>query len=860
VERGEIIMKKLLFLALAATFACRFCQVALAQPADSPWPMFQHDVQHTGRSTSITGPTVPALLWSYATGAWIYNSPSIGSDGAVYVCSSSKLYSVGSHGTFLWSYAARSMSSPALADSGDVYIGSDDPCLYVLNAEGHLRWSYANGGQVSTSPALALDGSVYIGSMDHRIYAIDSLCELKWSYEAHESISSSPALSSDGVVHIGSSDNYFYAINCDASLFWSYETAGDIYSSPMIDTDGSMYAESYDSSLYCIGSTGLLEWSYAAGMWPGSCPALSNEGIVFSNYTERIVYALNFYGALKWSYRTETWPHSSTTVGSDGTAYIGSGGNKLYAFNSSGVPKWTYSTGQYSPDSPSLAGAGSLCSGAGAEVGMGFGGGGGSGMILYFVEATPTTTPTMTPTPTPTCTFIPTPPIGAYGYVTNTGSNTIPGTTVSRIDLSSYDVHPIAVGLRPMGIDITPDGGWVYVVNNDSDTVSVIQTGDAREIMQIPVGVEPIGIAIDNAGRYAYVTNSMETPDVTNGTISVIDIVNKAVVDTITVGKFPAWAIDVSNDGSKLAVANFNDNTVYLIDTSTRQRIGVIERSDGFAPMDVKFGPGDERLYIAYFSDGTQDHVRSVDLVRGGPDLYYDQEGDGPASISFHPDGAWFITTNYFGNNLYNCNIESGYTGTGNVAPGPLRGAFTPDGGKFFVPCYLSSENKHEGEIEVFDCTGGSPVSIRKLTAGVNPSAIVIGNRTMRKKVVHGSGINLYAEPRIVKSSEGVYLKYAVVMPEGSSLDAGVIMGGIVNEVYYYAFTEGFRDVVPVNPSRIGSFPKAVKNMSLANGQSGFLRISGLPAGVMCRFFVALTDKNKGNLIHYSFSNPVVIE
>ncbi|MCX6355658.1 MAG: PQQ-binding-like beta-propeller repeat protein [Candidatus Aureabacteria bacterium] len=851
-------MKKILLFALCVASACLFCEVAVAQPAGAPWPMFQHDAQHTGRSTSLTGPTVPALLWTYATGAWIYNSPSIGSDGAVYVSSIFEIYSVSSHGTFLWSYGTRSISSPALAGSGDVYVGSDDSNLCVLNPEGRLRWSYDTGGQVATSPALAIDGSAYIGSMDRRIYAIDSLCALKWSYEAHEPISSSPALSSDGVVHTGSSDNYFYAINPDAALFWSYETGGDIFSSPMIDTDGSMYAGSYDNSLYCIGSNGLLKWSYSATVGLASCPALSNEGIVFSSYTDRIVYALNLYGALRWSYRTEAWPDSAITVGSDGTAYVGSGGNKLYAFNSSGLPKWIYTTGSCSPNSPSLAGAGSLCSGAG--VGMGFGGGGGSGMILYFVEATPTTTPTMTPTPTPTCTFISTPPVGAYAYVTNTGSDAIPGTTVSRIDISTYDVRPITVGLRPMGIDITPDGGWVYVVNNDSDSVSVIQTGDVREIMQIPVGVEPIGIAIDNAGRYAYVTNSMETPDITNGTISVIDIANKAVVDTITVGKFPAWGIDVSNDGSKLAVANFNDNTVYLIDTSTRERIGVIERSDGFAPMDVKFGPGDERLYIAYFSDGTQDHVRSVDLVRGGPDLYYDQEGDGPASISFHPDGAWFITTNYFGNNLYNCNVESGDTGTRNVAPGPLRGAFTLDGGKFFAPCYLSSENKHEGEIEVSDCTGGSPVSIRKLAAGVNPSAIVIGNRTVRKKIAHRSGINLYAEPRIVKSSEGVYLKYALVMPEGRSLDAGVIMGGIVNDVYYYAFTEGFKDVVPVNPSRIGSFPKAVKSMSLTNGQSGSLRISGLPAGVLCRFFVALTDKNKGNLIHYSLSNSIVVE
>ncbi|MCX6355660.1 MAG: YncE family protein [Candidatus Aureabacteria bacterium] len=482
---------------------------------------------------------------------------------------------------------------------------------------------------------------------------------------------------------------------------------------------------------------------------------------------------------------------------------------------------------------------------------------------------TPTTTPTPAnirtamPASNQPPTYKPTPPAGTYAYVTNSGSDSIPEARIARIDLSSYDVDYIDAGRKPMGIDITPDGEWVYIVNNGSNTVSVIHTGEAKEIMEIPVGVAPVGIKIDHVGRYAYVTNSTNLPDITPGTVSVIDIESKAVIDTIAVGKFPGWGIDVSNDDSKLAVANVNDNTVYLIDTATLHQIGVIERPDGIAPMDVKFGPGDERLYIAYYSDGRYDHVRSVDLTGNGPDLYYDIEGEGPASVSFHPGGLWFVTSNYIGNNLYNCNTQSGAEGAVDVAAGPLRGAFTSDGNRFFVPSYLSSGDIHVGLVEVFDSSGGIPISLRKVSVGIDPSAVAIVNRTLRHGggEVTAPGIYLYAEPRIVKSGESMSLKYTVILHNGmTSVDAGVIVGGVVNDVSYYAFTSGFRGATPINPSKAGSIPKAVSGARLTNGMSGSLSFSNLPAGTGCKFFVALTDMRGGKLIYSNFSNYIAVE
>jgi hypothetical protein len=61
------------------------------------WPMFHHDLNHTGYSTS-RAPKTNQTLWSYTTGGQVaYSSPAV-SDGKVYVGSlDSKVYAFGSH-------------------------------------------------------------------------------------------------------------------------------------------------------------------------------------------------------------------------------------------------------------------------------------------------------------------------------------------------------------------------------------------------------------------------------------------------------------------------------------------------------------------------------------------------------------------------------------------------------------------------------------------------------------------------------------------------------------------------------------------------------------------------------------------
>ena len=79
-------------------------------------------------------------------------------------------------------------------------------------------------------------------------------------------------------------------------------------------------------------------------------------------------------------------------------------------------------------------------------------------------------------------------------------------------------VARIAVGKNPQTDAYAPDGRHLYTVNNQSNTVTVIDTATNRVTAQIPTGKAPTSISVLPNGKQAYVTNEGD------GTVDVLDI------------------------------------------------------------------------------------------------------------------------------------------------------------------------------------------------------------------------------------------------------------------------------------------------------------------------------------------------
>ena len=369
---------------LVVLMICVITIPAAAQLADTPWPMFHHDLNHTGLSPYY-GPDTPTVKWTFSTGDNIYGSAAIAEDGTIYVgtrdyCSltRSRLYATNPDGTEKWHWSPPRYSgswwlvdyidsTPAVASDGTIYVGCWSRRLYALYPNGTLKWQFSDSnwkrrrGFVHTSPAIAPDGTIYIGNNNGKLYAINPDGSLKWSYQTGTAIQSSPAVGSDGTVYVGSCDKKLYAINPDGSLKWKYRTGCAIKSSPAISSDGTVYVGSYDKKLHAINPDGTPKWKYPTGCYIISSPAIGSDGMIYVGSNDGKFHAIYPNGTFKWHYTTCGTVKSSPAVDADGTIYVGSRDRHVYAINPNGTLLWKYNTGRriiYS--SPAIASDGTV--------------------------------------------------------------------------------------------------------------------------------------------------------------------------------------------------------------------------------------------------------------------------------------------------------------------------------------------------------------------------------------------------------------------------------------------------------------------------------------------------------------------
>ena len=321
------------------------------------WPMFHHDLMHTGHSISMA-PQTNQTLWHYTTGGSVMSSPAV-VDGIVYIGSDDdNVYALNATtGAYIWSYTtgAQVFSSPAIAD-GVVYVGSIDDNVYALNAStGAYIWSYTTGGGVQSSPSIA-NGLVYVGSYDDNLYALNASTGLVvWNYKTGWWVTSCPAVA-EGTVYVSSWDRNVYAFNATSGqLLWSYATGSEA-SSPAV-VEGTVYVGSADGNVYALNaSTGAYIWTYATGLWVQSSPAVAG-GMVYVGSSDNETYALNASsGTLVWSFKTRGFVFSSPAV-ADGFVYVGSEDGNVYALDAvNGTLVWSCMTLGWVESSPAVVG------------------------------------------------------------------------------------------------------------------------------------------------------------------------------------------------------------------------------------------------------------------------------------------------------------------------------------------------------------------------------------------------------------------------------------------------------------------------------------------------------------------------
>jgi YVTN family beta-propeller protein len=142
---------------------------------------------------------------------------------------------------------------------------------------------------------------------------------------------------------------------------------------------------------------------------------------------------------------------------------------------------------------------------------------------------------------------------------------------------SNKVINTISGFFGPFGIVISGDGYYAYVTNfgsNDfspySTNVSVVNLKEGRIVKNIETGIQPSGIAISKDNLYVSNYNALYAkPNFQNltygeGTVSIIDLNDNTVIDTISVGQSPSTVV-LSPNGKTLYVTKYVQNTVAAI-------------------------------------------------------------------------------------------------------------------------------------------------------------------------------------------------------------------------------------------------------------------------------------------------------
>lgn len=377
---------------------------ASAQLADTPWPMFHHDVRHTGQSP-LLGPLFPSGAPAPAdVKVWhgfdrVRTSPSLSADGSVlyaglgfYFCAIATVTM-----TTNWCYhlhADVSDSSPAIDKDGIIYVGDRDNTFTAFYPNGTVKFQENNGyeGDIWTDPVIAPAGLPAAGTI---YYAHDQSFDgfgvvtamtpggtIKWKYVVGTRIrKSSPAIGKDGVIYFGDLAGVLHAFQdngqcppanpfCGKGVkLWSVQvgtaTPG-LSAAPVISADWK--------TLYIGTGTGLtaldishnpaaptVRWIFPTAGKVDQTPALATDGTLYvpaMSMSQKRLYALNPNGTQKWVFGPMTTGSENSAypiVGADGVIYLGLN-MSVYALSPAGSVLWTYATTNFIMSFPLIGG------------------------------------------------------------------------------------------------------------------------------------------------------------------------------------------------------------------------------------------------------------------------------------------------------------------------------------------------------------------------------------------------------------------------------------------------------------------------------------------------------------------------
>jgi YVTN family beta-propeller protein len=150
-----------------------------------------------------------------------------------------------------------------------------------------------------------------------------------------------------------------------------------------------------------------------------------------------------------------------------------------------------------------------------------------------------------------------------------------------------------------------PDESKIFTANIGGNSMSIIEragVGNWNETV-VPVGQGPEGFDLSPDGKQLWAANSRD------GSISVIDVATKAVVNTFRIGTKRSNRLKFTPDGRLVLVSDLDTGELYVIEHATKKDLKRIPIGAGLAGILIT--PDSSRAYCAATGDN---NVGVIDL------------------------------------------------------------------------------------------------------------------------------------------------------------------------------------------------------------------------------------------------------
>nr|WP_245701164.1 YncE family protein [Shouchella lonarensis] len=188
----------------------------------------------------------------------------------------------------------------------------------------------------------------------------------------------------------------------------------------------------------------------------------------------------------------------------------------------------------------------------------------------------------------------------------------------------------VAVGTTPRGCEVNTNLSVLYVSNTGTPgSISVVDYSLATPaaINTITVGNNPRESTFDPINNLLYVPNNV------SGNVSVIDTTTNTITTTFTVGSAPLKP-GIDPIQQKVFVPNFGDDNVSVFDTSSIPFVSITTITVGDQPSYTAMDIETDRAYISNFNDPS---VSVIDTVNNVVTFTITDIGSSPYGLNLNP-------------------------------------------------------------------------------------------------------------------------------------------------------------------------------------------------------------------------------